>query len=172
MAKGAICLWYHGTAEDAANFHARILPDSTVRTVHNAPRGYPGGKREQVLTAEFTVLGVTSLGLDGGPEFKHSEAFSLQIIADDQSETDRYRDAIVENDGTESACGWCKNTQDLSWQITPRRLLNAIADPDTEAAKRASESPIARIWPRRRTILQRHRFRQRRPFVVAANSLD
>src|SRR5204863_50238 len=109
MAKNVICLWYDGTAEDAAGFYARTFPNSAVTAVHHAPGDYPAGKQGQVLTVEFTVLGIPCLGLNGGPAFKHSEAFSFQVITEDQAETDRYWNAIVGNGGAESACGWCKD---------------------------------------------------------------
>ena len=137
MAKNVICLWYNGTAEDAARFYAQTFPNSTVTAVHRAPGDYPDGKQGQVLTVEFTVLGVPCLGLNGGPAFKHSEAFSFQIITEDQAETDRYWNAIVDNGGAESQCGWCKDRWGLSWQITPRALLEAITSHDQVAAKRA-----------------------------------
>jgi predicted 3-demethylubiquinone-9 3-methyltransferase (glyoxalase superfamily) len=140
MARNIICLWYDGTAEEAARFYAQTFPDSTVTAVHSAPGDYPAGKEGQALTVEFTVLGVPCLGLNGGPMFKHSEAFSFQIITDTQAETDRYYDAIVNNGGTESACGWCKDKWGLSWQITPRALLDAMTDRDRAAAKRAFEA--------------------------------
>jgi predicted 3-demethylubiquinone-9 3-methyltransferase (glyoxalase superfamily) len=140
MAKNVICLWYDGTAEDAAKFYAQTFPDSAVTAVHRAPSDYPNGKQGQVLTVEFTVLGVPCLGLNGGPAFRHSEAFSFQIVTDNQAETDRYWNAIVNNAGTESACGWCKDRWGLSWQITPRLLLDATTDPDRAAAKRAFEA--------------------------------
>jgi predicted 3-demethylubiquinone-9 3-methyltransferase (glyoxalase superfamily) len=140
MAKNVICLWYDGAAEDAAKFYAQIFPDSAVKAVHRAPADYPAGKEGQVLTVEFTVLGVPCLGLNGGPLFKHSEAFSFQIITDNQAETDRYWNAIVNNGGAESACGWCKDKWGLSWQITPRALVEAWTDPDRAAAKRAFEA--------------------------------
>jgi 2-polyprenyl-6-hydroxyphenyl methylase/3-demethylubiquinone-9 3-methyltransferase len=140
MAKNVICLWYNGTAEDAARFYAQTFPDSAMTAVHRAPGDYPDGKQGQVLTIEFTVLGVPCLGLNGGPAFKHSEAFSFQIVTDNQAETDRYWNAIVNNGGTESACGWCKDRWGLSWQITPRTLLDATTDPDRAAAKRAFEA--------------------------------
>jgi predicted 3-demethylubiquinone-9 3-methyltransferase (glyoxalase superfamily) len=139
MAKNVICLWYDGTAEDAARFYARTFPDSAVKAVNHAPGDYPNGKQGDVLTVEFTVLGVPCLGLNGGPAFKHSEAFSFQIVTDNQSETDRYWNAIVNDGGTASTCGWCKDRWGLSWQITPRVLLDAMADPDRAAAKRAFE---------------------------------
>jgi predicted 3-demethylubiquinone-9 3-methyltransferase (glyoxalase superfamily) len=137
MAKNVICLWYEGAAEDAASFYSQTFPDSAVTAVHHAPADYPDGKKGQVLTVEFTVLGVACLGLNGGPAFKHSEAFSFQIVTDSQSETDRYWNAMVNNGGAESMCGWCKDRWGLSWQITPRALLDAISDPDPAAAQRA-----------------------------------
>lgn len=140
MAKNVICLWYNGTAEEAARFYARTFPDSAVIAVHRAPGDYPDGKQGQVLTVEFTVVGVSCLGLNGGPAFKHSEAFSFQIITEDQAETDRYWNAIVDNGGAESQCGWCKDRWGLSWQITPRALVEAIAGPDRAAARRAFEA--------------------------------
>jgi predicted 3-demethylubiquinone-9 3-methyltransferase (glyoxalase superfamily) len=140
MARNVICLWYDGTAEEAARFYARTFPNSTVTAVHNAPGDYPDGKQGQVLTVEFTVLGIPCLGLNGGPTFKHSEAFSFQIVTEDQAETDRYWNAIIANGGAESACGWCKDKWGLSWQITPRVLLEATTDPNRAAAKRAFEA--------------------------------
>jgi predicted 3-demethylubiquinone-9 3-methyltransferase (glyoxalase superfamily) len=140
MAKNTICLWYDGTAQDAARFYAQTFPDSAVRAVHRAPGDYPAGKQGQVLTVEFTVLGLPCLGLNGGPAFKHSEAFSFQVITDDQTETDRYWNAIVGNGGVESQCGWCKDKWGVSWQITPRVLIDGIADPDPVAAKRVFET--------------------------------
>ena len=140
MAKNVICLWYDGTAEDAAKFYAKTFPNSSVTAVHRAPGDYPAGKQGDVLTVEFTVLGVPCVGLNGGPMFKHSEAFSFQVITDGQAETDRYWNAIVNNGGAESACGWCKDKWGLSWQITPRVLLDAMTDPDRAAAKRAFDA--------------------------------
>ena len=138
--KIALCLWYDGTALDAAKFYAETFPDSSVGTVHRAPGDYPSGKQGDVLTVEFTVIGIPCLGLNGGPAFKHNEAFSFQIATDDQAETDRLWNAVVGNSGQESACGWCKDKWGLSWQITPRALTSAIADPDRAAAKRAFEA--------------------------------
>ena len=126
-AKNTICLWYDRDAEEAARFYAETFPDSAVVAVHRAPGDYPGGKAEDVLTVEFTVFGVPCLGLNGGPVFPHTEAFSFQIATDDQAETDRYWDAIVGNGGKESECGWCKDRWGLSWQITPRILTDALA---------------------------------------------
>ena len=140
MAKNVICLWYDGTAEQAAKFYAETFPNSAVKAVHQAPGDFPDGKQGQVLTVEFTVLGVPCLGLNGGSAFKHSEAFSFQIITEDQAETDRYWNAIVGNGGAESACGWCKDKWGLSWQITPRVLLEAVTGSDRAAAKRAFDA--------------------------------
>jgi 2-polyprenyl-6-hydroxyphenyl methylase/3-demethylubiquinone-9 3-methyltransferase len=138
--KNTICLWYDRDALDAARFYADIFPDSEVKAVHHAPGDYPSGKQGDVLTVEFTVLGIPCLGLNGGPAFKHSEAFSFQVATDDQAETDRLWNAIIDNGGKASACGWCKDRWGLSWQITPRALVAAIADPDPAAAKRAFEA--------------------------------
>ena len=140
MAKNVICLWYNGTAEEAARFYAQTFPNSVVTAVHRAPGDYPNGKQGQALTVEFTVVGVPCLGLNGGPAFKHSEAFSFQIITEDQAETDRYWNAIVDNGGAESQCGWCKDRWGLSWQITPRVLLEATTSHDPVAAKRAFDA--------------------------------
>jgi predicted 3-demethylubiquinone-9 3-methyltransferase (glyoxalase superfamily) len=140
VTQNVICLWYDDAAVEAANFYARTFPDSAVKAVHRAPGDFPGGKQGQVLTVEFTVVGVPCLGLNGGPAFKHDEAFSFQIITEDQAETDRYWNAIVGNGGAESACGWCKDKWGLSWQITPRALVEATTDPDPAAAKRAFDA--------------------------------
>ena len=136
--KNTICLWFDKDAHEAARFYAATFPDSEVTAVHKAPGDYPGGKQGDVLTVEFTVLGIPCLGLNGGPVF--NEAFSFQIATDNQEETDRYWNAIVADGGQESACGWCKDKWGLSWQITPRALTAAIADPDRAAAKRAFEA--------------------------------
>ena len=140
QAKNTICLWYDRDAEDAANFYAKTFPDSAVKSVHRAPGDYPAGKKGDVLTVEFTVMGIPCLGLNGGPQFKHSEAFSFQVSTTDQAETDRYWNAIVQNGGQESQCGWCKDKWGLSWQITPTALMKAITDPDRAAAKRAFDA--------------------------------
>ena len=139
-AKNTICLWYDREAEDAANFYAKTFPDSKVTAVHRAPGDFPSGKKGDVLTVEFTVMGIPCLGLNGGPAFKQSEAFSFQIATDDQQETDRYWNAIVDHGGQESQCGWCKDKWGLNWQITPIVLIEAINDPDRAAAKRAFEA--------------------------------
>ena len=136
-AKSTICLWYEKDAEDAARFYASVFPDTHVSAVHRAPGDYPAGKQGDVLTVEFTVLGLPCLGLNGGPNVQHSSAFSFQVATEDQAETDRYWDAIVANGGSENACGWCRDRWGLSWQITPVALSRAISDPDRAAAKRA-----------------------------------
>ena len=137
--KNTICLWFNKDAQDAARFYAATFPNSEVTAVREAPADYPGGKKGDVLTVNFTVLGIPCLGLNGGPAFKHSEAFSFQIATDDQAETDRYWNAIVSNGGAESACGWCKDKWGLSWQITPRVLTEAMAR-GGDVAKRAFEA--------------------------------
>jgi predicted 3-demethylubiquinone-9 3-methyltransferase (glyoxalase superfamily) len=138
--KNTICLWFERDAFDAAQFYAATIPDSSVGAVMRAPGDYPDGQEGDVLTVEFSVAGIPCLGLNGGPAFKQSEAFSFQIATDDQAETDRLWNAIVDNGGEESACGWCKDRWGLSWQITPRALTDAIKDPDPQAAKRAFEA--------------------------------
>ena len=138
--KNTICLWYDGDAEEAANFYASTFPDSSVGAVFRAPGDYPDGKEGDVLTVEFTVLGIPCIGLNGGPVFQHSEAFSFQVATDDQAETDRLWNTIVGHGGQESQCGWCKDKWGLSWQITPRALIDAITDPDRAAAKRAFDA--------------------------------
>jgi predicted 3-demethylubiquinone-9 3-methyltransferase (glyoxalase superfamily) len=145
IAKNTLCLWYDGTALDAATFYAETFPNSAVGTVYRAPGDYPAGQQGDILTVEFTVAGIPCIGLNGGSAFKPSEAFSFQIATDDQAETDRLWDAIVNNGGQESACGWCKDKWGVSWQITPRVLLEAIADPDPAAAKRAFEAMMTMV---------------------------
>jgi predicted 3-demethylubiquinone-9 3-methyltransferase (glyoxalase superfamily) len=140
ISKNTLCLWYESGAVDAAHFYAATFPDSTVGAILRAPGDYPDGKQGDVLTVEFTVAGIPCIGLNGGPVFKQSEAFSFQIATDDQAETDRLWNALVDNGGEESACGWCKDRWGLSWQITPRVLTQAIADPDRAAAKRAFDA--------------------------------
>ena len=135
--KNRICLWYDGTALDAARFYAATFADSSVDSVHRAPGDFPSGKAGDVLTVEFTVLGLPCLGLNGGPAFPQTEAFSFQVATDDQAETDRLWDAIIGNGGQASACGWCKDRWGLSWQITPRVLSDAVASADPAVAKRA-----------------------------------
>ena len=137
--KNTICLWYDKDAEAAARFYAATFPDSKVTTVRRAPADFPGGKKGDALTVEFTVLGIPCIGINGGPTFKQSEAFSFQVATDDQAETDRFWNAIVGNGGEESMCGWCKDRWGLSWQITPRALTDAMAAGGAEA-KRAFEA--------------------------------
>ena len=140
MPKNSICLWYDRDALEAAQFYARTFPDSAVGAVHRAPADFPSGKEGDILTVEFTVIGIPCVGLNGGPMFKHSEAFSFQVATDDQAETDRLWNAIVGNGGEESACGWCRDKWGLSWQITPRVLLEAVTNPDPAAARRAFDA--------------------------------
>ena len=138
--KIATCLWFNKNAEEAAKFYAATFPDSRVTAVHKSPTDYPNGKAGDVLTVEFTVLGQPFVGLNGGPVFTFTEAVSFQVFTDTQEETDRYWNAIVSNGGQESACSWCKDKFGLSWQIVPRALMAALADPDKAAAKRAMEA--------------------------------
>lgn len=139
ITKNTVCLWYDTEAEAAARFYAETFPDSEVTGVHHAPSDFPSGKAGDVLTVNFTVLGIPCLGLNGGTAFRHSEAFSFQVSTEDQEETDRYWDAIVKNDGEESACGWCRDKWGISWQITPRVLMEALANGGDEA-RRAFEA--------------------------------
>ena len=138
--KNTICLWYNGDALEAATFYAQTFPDSEVKAVHRAPGDYPAGKQGDELTVEFTVLGIPCVGLNGGPLFKHSEAFSFQVSTEDQEETDRLWHAIIDNGGQASACGWCKDKWGLSWQISPRVLVEAVTSKDPAVAKRAFEA--------------------------------
>lgn len=138
--KNMVCLWFDGAALEAAQFYAETFPDSSVGEVFRAPSDFPAGKAGDVLTVLFTVAGIPCLGLNGGPMFKHSEAFSFQIATDDQEETDRLWNAIVGNGGQESECGWCKDRWGLSWQITPRVLTDALANPDPQVGRRAFEA--------------------------------
>jgi predicted 3-demethylubiquinone-9 3-methyltransferase (glyoxalase superfamily) len=135
MNKNTICLWYNKDAEDAARFYAQTFPDSEVGAVIRAPRDYPDGVEGDVLVVEFTVAGVACVGLNGGPHFKHNESFSFQISTEDQEETDRYWNAIVENGGEESDCGWCRDRWGISWQITPRTLMEALGIGGAEAKR-------------------------------------
>ena len=133
--KNIICLWYDKDAEAAARFYAATFPDTKVTAVHKAPADYPSGKKGDVLTVEFSVMGIPCLGLNGGPVFKQTEAFSFQVYTDTQEETDRYWNAIVNNGGQESACGWCKDRWGLSWQITPRTLMDGLAAGGAESER-------------------------------------
>jgi len=136
----ATCLWFNKNAEEAANYYAATFPDSRVTAVHKSPSDYPSGKAGDVLTVEFTVLGQPFVGLNGGPVFTFTEAVSFQVFTDTQEETDRLWNAIVSNGGQESMCSWCKDKFGLSWQIVPRALTAALADPDKAAAKRAMDA--------------------------------
>ena len=140
LSKNTVCIWYDTAALEAAQFYAKTFPDSSVGAVHRAPGDYPAGKEGQVLVVDFTVCGIPCMGLNGGPMFKHSEAFSFQIATNDQAETDRLWNAIVDNGGQESDCGWCKDRWGLSWQITPRALTDALASPDRAASKRVFDA--------------------------------
>ena len=136
-AKNTVCIWYNHDAEETATFYAKPFPDSSIIAVHRAPGDYPSGKKGDVLTVEFIVMGIPCLGLNGGPMFKHTEAFSFQVATFDQAETDRYWNAIVDNGGQVSDCGWCRDKWGLSWQITPIVLSKAITNPDRAVAQRA-----------------------------------
>lgn len=140
VAKNTICLWYQRDAEEAAQFYSKVFPNSAVKAIHRAPSDYPSGKQGDVLTVEFTVMDIPCLGLNGGSAFTQSEAFSFQVATEDQIETDRYWNAIVENGGQESECGWCRDKWGISWQITPVALTMAIANPDRNIAKRAFDA--------------------------------
>ena len=139
-AKNRVCLWYDRDAEEAARFYAATFPDSSVGAVHRAPGDNPSGKRGDVLTVEFVVMGIPSLGLNGGPAIQHNFAFSFQVATADQAETDRYWNAIVQDGGEESQCGWCKDKWGIHWQITPIALTEAVAGSDPAAAKRAFDA--------------------------------
>jgi predicted 3-demethylubiquinone-9 3-methyltransferase (glyoxalase superfamily) len=146
MNKNTICLWYEHGAEEAARFYTQLFPESSLHAIQRAPADYPNGKEGDTLTVEFTVAGIPCIGLNGGPFFKQTEAFSFQIATETQEETDRYWDAIVANGGQESQCGWCKDKWGVSWQITPRVLTDAMAK-GGEVAKRAFEAmmPMQKI---------------------------
>lgn len=138
--KNRICLWYDGGAEEAAKFYATTFPDTRIQEVHRAPGDYPDGKQGDVLTVMFEVMGIPCIGLNGGPTFPQSEAFSFQVMTEDQVETDQYWNAIVSNGGQESQCGWCKDKWGMSWQITPRVLTDAVASSDPAVAKRVFDA--------------------------------
>jgi 2-polyprenyl-6-hydroxyphenyl methylase/3-demethylubiquinone-9 3-methyltransferase len=145
--KNTICLWYDGTALEAAQFYAKTFADSAVGAIHRAPGDYPAGKEGDVMMVEFTVMGLPCLGLNGGPGVAHNQAFSFSVLTDDQAETDRLWNAIVGNGGQENVCGWCQDKWGVSWQITPRVLMEAVTDPDRAAAKRVFEAmmPMKKI---------------------------
>lgn len=136
--KVTVFLWYDRDAHEAAKFYAATFPSSSVGKVATAPSDFPGGKQGDVLTVEFEVLGIPCVGINGGPVFKHSEAFSFQVTTEDQEETDRYWDAITKNGGSESACGWCKDRWGISWQITPRVLMEGMPIPTRRCASASS----------------------------------
>jgi len=138
--KNTVCIWYDNAALEAATFYAETFPDSEVVAVHHAPGDFPSGSQGDVLTVEFSVCGLPCVGLNGGPAFRQTEAFSLQVSTEDQAETDRLWNAIVGNGGQESACGWCKDRWGVSWQITPRILLEAVTSTDKALAKRAFDA--------------------------------
>ena len=140
MPKNTICLWFNKDAQEAARFYAATFPDSAVKGVHKAPGDFPGGKEDDVLTVDFTVLGIPCMGLNGGPMFTQSEAFSFMVTTESQEETDRYWNAIVGNGGKESECGWCKDRWGLSWQITPIALTEGMTDPDPAVNKRVFDA--------------------------------
>ena len=140
IAKNTICLWYDNDAEAAARFYAKTFPDSSIGAINLAPGDYPSGKEGDVITVDFRVLGISCIGLNGGPAFQHNEAFSFQVATEDQEETDRYQNAIVGNGGQESECGWCKDKWGISWQITPIVLIQAVTSSDRAAAKRAFDA--------------------------------
>jgi predicted 3-demethylubiquinone-9 3-methyltransferase (glyoxalase superfamily) len=135
VARNTLCLWFDREAEEAARFYAATFPDSAVTGIFHAPADFPSGKAGGVLTVQFTVMGIPCMGQNGGPAFRPSEAFSFQIMTEDQAETDRYWNAIVGNGGQESACGWCKDRWGISWQITPRTLTEALAAGGDEARR-------------------------------------
>ena len=139
-AKNTVCLWYDKDAESAAHFYAKTFPNSSVGAVHRAPADNPSGKEGDILTVEFTVMGIPCIGLNGGPNVEHNWAFSFQVATEDQAETDRYWNAIVDNGGQESQCGWCKDKWGINWQITPLALTNAFTGTDRAAAKRAFDA--------------------------------
>ena len=141
MSKVTICLWYNNDADEAARFYSKTFPDSALGAVHKAPSDFPGGKKGDALIVEFTVLGIPCVGLNGGPVFKHNEAFSFQVSTNDQAETDRYWNAIVGNGGQESECGWCKDKWGISWQITPKILTDAMSA-GGDKAKRAFDAML------------------------------
>jgi len=140
IAKNTICLWYDHDAEEAARFYAETFPNSSVGAIDLAPGDYPSGKAGDVITVDFTVLGIPCIGLNGGPVFQHNESFSFQVATEDQEETDRYWNAIVNNGGQESECGWCKDKWGVSWQIIPKALLEASYSSDRDVAKRAFDA--------------------------------
>ncbi|MFL6709068.1 MAG: VOC family protein [Massilia sp.] len=145
VSKNTVCLWFNNNAEEAARFYAATFPDSAFGAVHYAPGDYPSGKQGDVLTVDFTVAGIACVGLNGGPAFPQTQAFSFQISTEDQAETDRLWNAILDNGGEASACGWCKDKWGLNWQITPRVLVEGVTDPDPAVAKRVFEAMMKMV---------------------------
>ena len=147
LAKNQVCLWYERNAREAAEFYSRTFPDTRILEVQRAPGDYPDGREGDEFVVLFECMGIPVIGLNGGPQFPQSESFSFQVLTEDQEETDRYWNAIVGNGGEESQCGWCKDRWGVSWQITPRILIEAQMDPDREAAKRVFEAmmPMQKI---------------------------
>lgn len=145
VSKNTVCLWFNKDAEAAARFYAATFPDSSMGAVHYAPADYPSGKQGDPLTVEFTVAGIPCVGLNGGPAFPHTQAFSFQISTEDQAETDRLWNAILDNGGEASACGWCKDQWGMHWQITPRVLVEGVTDPDPVVARRVFEAMMKMV---------------------------
>ena len=144
-ARNTVFLWYDGAALEAATFYAATFPDSAVTAVHHAPADYPAGKQGDILVVDFSVMGIPCIGMNGGPGVAHTMAFSFQVATTDQAETDRLWSAIVGNGGKEHACGWCQDKWGVSWQITPRVLTEALANPDPAVARRAFEAMMTMV---------------------------
>jgi predicted 3-demethylubiquinone-9 3-methyltransferase (glyoxalase superfamily) len=140
ISKATICLMFDKEAHEAAEFYAATFPDSSIDEVFRAPSDYPSGSEGDVLVVHFTVCGIPCIGINGGPHFRHSEAFSFQVSTDDQAETDRYWNAVIENGGAANVCGWCQDRWGVSWQITPKALTEAMSHQDRAVAKRAFEA--------------------------------
>ena len=144
-ASNSVFLWYDGAALEAATFYAATFPDSAVSAIHHAPADYPAGKQGDILVVDFSVMGIPCIGMNGGPGVAHTMAFSFQVATVDQAETDRLWSAIVGNGGKEHACGWCQDKWGVCWQITPRVLTDALANPDPAVARRAFEAMMTMV---------------------------